>query len=468
MLSGLKILLVFFTIYPFLSGVLHSQQINTNIPDFYNDFAPNPEMYIFNTEGNISLYTSPVKEIPGFLNEYFGKNRRETERSIPFLSESLGFYWNGNEWILDERSKFENNIRNNSTGEFRSNFINEEWVDNIQYQKKYDRHNRISEIILKKWKDNKWINLERYNFVFDENNNNTETIHLKWNKNHWENNCRYISTYNKNNQIKENYKYSWNGKTWLNNNYIIHKYDSKNELSEIINNVFSKDTWIPKDKRIFSYSNREIEILKMQYENNEWINTEKQIYNRAISGLLETCEYKWKNKEWNNFHKSQYQYNRQGLLITSVEVKAENNNWENNLKTIRIYNEKGACLEKTQKIWKNGEWADSRKTYYKYDEQPEKSFAQNEPEPSDFDISQNMESSSESNPVIQYYLPDENYVSLKVFNVYGMETNQIINDNQNAGLYSYEWDGDKMPGGVYYYKLQIGNHLSTNKLISFR
>jgi len=57
------------------------------------------------------------------------------------------------------------------------------------------------------------------------------------------------------------------------------------------------------------------------------------------------------------------------------------------------------------------------------------------------------------------------FVSLKIFNVLGNEVATIVNEKQNRGRYSVEFDGSNFSSGVYFYKLTYSDISTTMKMI---
>ena len=70
------------------------------------------------------------------------------------------------------------------------------------------------------------------------------------------------------------------------------------------------------------------------------------------------------------------------------------------------------------------------------------------------------------NPVttIRYYLPKNDYVSLKVYDALGKEIDELINNFQNAGSYKIEFNAFDLPSGNYYCKLAIGDKSISKKM----
>ncbi len=50
--------------------------------------------------------------------------------------------------------------------------------------------------------------------------------------------------------------------------------------------------------------------------------------------------------------------------------------------------------------------------------------------------------------IISYELPTANFITLKIYNVLGNEVASLINQKQNAGVYSVDWDGSSFPSGI--------------------
>ena len=66
--------------------------------------------------------------------------------------------------------------------------------------------------------------------------------------------------------------------------------------------------------------------------------------------------------------------------------------------------------------------------------------------------------------IINYQLSMFNFISLKVYDILGNEVATLVNERQNAGTYSVEWDASNYPSGVYFYKLQAGEFVETKKM----
>ncbi len=84
-------------------------------------------------------------------------------------------------------------------------------------------------------------------------------------------------------------------------------------------------------------------------------------------------------------------------------------------------------------------------------------------------LSQNYPNPFYHSTRISYSLQYPAKVMLKVYNLIGQEIQTLINEYQNAGVYSTKFDAHQHPGGIYFYKLQLGDQfIESKKMILVR
>ena len=66
---------------------------------------------------------------------------------------------------------------------------------------------------------------------------------------------------------------------------------------------------------------------------------------------------------------------------------------------------------------------------------------------------------------INYTIPKNGNVSIKVFNLLGSEVAELVNGEMNAGSHDVEFNAASLPSGVYFYRIQSGNFIETKKLM---
>jgi len=71
------------------------------------------------------------------------------------------------------------------------------------------------------------------------------------------------------------------------------------------------------------------------------------------------------------------------------------------------------------------------------------------------------------NPVtnLEFGISDLGFVSLKVYDMLGKEVTTLVNEKLNPGKYKVEFDGNKLPSGVYFYRLVAGEFTETKRMM---
>lgn len=81
-----------------------------------------------------------------------------------------------------------------------------------------------------------------------------------------------------------------------------------------------------------------------------------------------------------------------------------------------------------------------------------------------YSLSQNFPNPFNPLTVITYYLPKRSAVKLTVTDVSGREVATLVNEFQNEGSYSAEFDASGFASGVYFYRIEAGNFVQTKKM----
>ena len=85
--------------------------------------------------------------------------------------------------------------------------------------------------------------------------------------------------------------------------------------------------------------------------------------------------------------------------------------------------------------------------------------------PTGFQLEQN--SPNPFNPVttIQFSVPHESHVRLKVYNSFGAEVATLVDQQVAAGTYKVNWDASRLASGFYLYRLEAKGFAQTKKLL---
>ncbi|MCK5085910.1 MAG: T9SS type A sorting domain-containing protein, partial [Melioribacteraceae bacterium] len=88
--------------------------------------------------------------------------------------------------------------------------------------------------------------------------------------------------------------------------------------------------------------------------------------------------------------------------------------------------------------------------------------------PSEFKLEQNYPNPFNPETIINYQLPINSFVTIKIFDLNGREVKVLVNEYKNAGIYEVKFQGQRLASGVYFYRMEVGNLHITKKAILLR
>jgi len=90
--------------------------------------------------------------------------------------------------------------------------------------------------------------------------------------------------------------------------------------------------------------------------------------------------------------------------------------------------------------------------------------------PSKFELSQNYPNPFNPSTKIDFSIPKNEFVSIKIYDITGREVYTLVNEKMNAGKFSTSWlaidkAGMRVPSGVYFYRIIAGNYIESKKMV---
>ncbi|MCY7361143.1 MAG: T9SS type A sorting domain-containing protein, partial [Ignavibacteria bacterium] len=82
-----------------------------------------------------------------------------------------------------------------------------------------------------------------------------------------------------------------------------------------------------------------------------------------------------------------------------------------------------------------------------------------------FKLSQNYPNPFNPSTKMEFEITNLGFVSLKVYDMVGIEIASLVNETKPAGNYEVEFNGSSFPSGIYFYKLTFDNSSITKKMI---
>ena len=80
-------------------------------------------------------------------------------------------------------------------------------------------------------------------------------------------------------------------------------------------------------------------------------------------------------------------------------------------------------------------------------------------------LDQNYPNPFNPSTTIRYYLPKRQNVTLTVSTLTGKVIASLVQEQQSSGMHQVIWDASRVPGGIYFYRLQAGAFIETKKMI---
>ena len=85
--------------------------------------------------------------------------------------------------------------------------------------------------------------------------------------------------------------------------------------------------------------------------------------------------------------------------------------------------------------------------------------------PSEYRLDQNHPNPFNPTTTIQYQIPEDANVVVKVYNLLGSEVATLVNEFKPTGYYTVKFDASSLPSGLYLYKISAGTFSETRKML---
>ena len=85
--------------------------------------------------------------------------------------------------------------------------------------------------------------------------------------------------------------------------------------------------------------------------------------------------------------------------------------------------------------------------------------------PDKFSLNQNYPNPFNPTTAIEFQLPKESFVTLKIFNILGVEIATLVNEQRQAGIHKISFNASELSSGLYIYKISAGKFEQTRKMM---
>jgi hypothetical protein len=85
--------------------------------------------------------------------------------------------------------------------------------------------------------------------------------------------------------------------------------------------------------------------------------------------------------------------------------------------------------------------------------------------PNQYELYQNFPNPFNPSTKIRYSVPQSSTIVIKVFDILGNEIETLVDEEKFIGTYELTWNAERLPSGIYFYKLQSGSFVETKKMV---
>ena len=85
--------------------------------------------------------------------------------------------------------------------------------------------------------------------------------------------------------------------------------------------------------------------------------------------------------------------------------------------------------------------------------------------PDQLTLYQNYPNPFNSNTTICYQLKASSHVDLCIYNILGQKVAKLVSEKQEPGIHIRNWNASSLSSGLYFYRLAVGNFVSTKRML---
>lgn len=85
-----------------------------------------------------------------------------------------------------------------------------------------------------------------------------------------------------------------------------------------------------------------------------------------------------------------------------------------------------------------------------------------------FNLEQNYPNPFNPATTIKFAVPEKSNVLIKAYDILGSEVATLVNEEMDAGWYEKNFNAKGLASGIYFFRMEAGNFISTKKMILLR
>ena len=371
---------------------------------------------------------------------------------------------------------------------------NGQWVNSQRWTSTYDANGNELSLLYEQWSNGQWVNLWRYTYTYDANGNELSLLYEQWSNGQWMNSYRGTSTYDADGRETSYLGESWSNGQWVNIERDTYTYDANGRETSFLNESWSNGQWVNYSRDTYTYdaNGNELSLLYEQWSNGQWVNSQRWTPTYDANGNELSLLYEqWPNGQWVNYSRDTYTYDANGNELSLLYEQWSNGQWVNHSRDTYTYDAQENLTSIWFHTWLNSSWtstdvgeyfgysvADSAANSYNLGSGYNFTFirklivtgiaSQSGNVPAVYSLSQNYPNPFNPTTRIGFEIRDLGFVSLKIYDVLGREVSTLVNEVRQPGSYETTFDAAGLASGVYLYRLEAKDFVSTKKLLLLR
>jgi hypothetical protein len=97
--------------------------------------------------------------------------------------------------------------------------------------------------------------------------------------------------------------------------------------------------------------------------------------------------------------------------------------------------------------------------------EPETGMVENESPPERSSLAQNHPNPFNASTRIEYTLPEESQVTVEIYDILGRKIETLIQGKQASGHHRTIWNAQNQPSGIYFYRIEAGEHIQSRSCL---
>jgi len=469
-------------------------------------------------------YSQTIKPEKFYNN--FSSTVQRLETTSSFMKSNLQFNVKKSSVVVDSMlckqangDRFKYDFSYNNRSQISSYFIDLQddgrWTNHEKYTYDYYENGNKKSSLAETWNGTGWIPYYKQSVEYDENGYMSLFLAEDWNGTEWVTdylqiqqndaggNMIYADYTNGDFRIIGRFEYDPNGLLITETDSVKNEGASwqyyltsktynpdKNVISEL-DKIMIGDVWVNYNQITYEYDSDKNLILESEKRWNESSESWKEHfhykyeYDDNNNNTSVVCK-SWDETSgsWINKERYTYKFNSAGNILSELYEKTDDSqNWVNIYRYNYGYDEQGYFTNGAYEEWFENSWipADG---YFQFDDpagygrfytttwQLEKVYygtttgiAGGSPAVNNYSLSQNYPNPFNPTTSIEYQVPGNENVTLKVYDILGNEVATLVNEQKPTGAYQVQFNSADLSSGVYFHKLETGNSTSVKKLL---